>query len=636
MIDLNYLYCFSNLCDEEDEVTIFDYLSAQALVKVRNQNFSRYYEGVIAERICYAVDEINAPITSQDKFILLLNEMGGNVHDFIYALKAHQPNKTNVIDRLFYKLEPNSRIFSAFNELRSRGNLVFFEDVKSKGQNVQYEQASDEEYLFTKPLKMFGFRFLVDTLKDLQVFNLEDDKFTKLSDEQIVTLCLPLFEEPSLNVLKQELPMFSIECLENGFEKFKNIEKDEDYLLRMRTQLYKDEYNSYFVNLWYESYHFADGLINIDIDGYEYVDFGVEGSEIIPYSQYVLDMQQKMKIASKSKKQKDLNMVTRFNATKEQCDNFCQEIVGQEDAKNLIVDKLMSVSCGFYTKGKPIATFLLNGTTGVGKTQTAKSLAKYFFDDKIYTIDMTNFKHESDMSILTGSPPGYVGYNDKNAFIEYVKANPKCVILFDEIDKANPSVLPFMMRLLDEGKFSTAKGETIDVKNCVIIATTNQKANISTNSANRNLEELSAHSGERGSPFLKEFMGRFDEILDYEPLSNEDLKQILCQKLDKRIKEFEEQNVTGIRIGYGDELLDDIITFANSKVTGARALHSGIQQLFIRPLSRYILENKAYGANIVVKNKDYLLVDEEEISTKQKPKSSEKKATYENELNYFG
>ena len=634
MIDLNYLYCYSNLSDEEDEVILYDYLTVQALVKEREQNLSRYYEGVIAERICDVVDNSNsAIITGQDKFLLLFNKMGGNLHDFINSLSNRNIGQTNIIDKLFYALDPNSRIFSSFNELRARGNIAFFKDVQTSENKLNYQIVSDENYLFTKPLKMFGFDFFVNALKDVTIFDSNDFKQRTLNNEQIITLCIPLIEDLDINVLQESLPMFELDCLKNTYKNYLLKQKDDTYFTQFRTELYKEEYNAYFGKLWNDSNDIADGLINIDIDGFEDIDCYVDGSETVPYSQYVLEMQEKMKFKIEDKQDNDLK--PKFIATIEQCNQFCDDIIGHDIAKNVIVDKLMSVSCGFTSKEKPVATFLLNGPTGVGKTQTAKSLANNFLNGKIYTIDMTNFKHEADMSIFTGSPPGYVGYNDKNAFIEFIKANPNCVLLFDEIDKAAPSVLPFMMRLLDEGKFNSAKGEIIDVSNCIIIATTNQKANISVNSANKNLEELSAHSGERGSPFLNEFMGRFDEILDYESLTNEDLKEILIQKLDKRIKEFESQNVTGIKIAYGEDLLDEIIRYSNSKVTGARALNSGIQRFFIRPLSRFIIENKAYGANIVVESQDCLLVDNEEVIINSNSKKKEKKSTYENELNYF-
>lgn len=632
MIDLNYLYCFSRLNENEDDVSVFDYMTAQAFVRKEKQDFSRFYEGIFADRICECVDKSNIFLNDMDLFVLELEKNDIFLTDFLDALVECYPKKSNALDIMFYKWTPKSRIFSSFNELRARGNDAYFVDVKFGKEEKEYSEVAKPDFLFYQPAKIFGIEWLIEALRGLEL-NDENDDEAYLSDKQIVSLCLPFLNNVTFESLGSYFPNFDAEDVRTAWEEKDSKVNSESLnkLIKKRNALYKKYYNYSFANSWDASYNFADGLISIDENGYEEIDFEVDNAETIPYSDLFVN------VAKKQEKEEDLKVVkNRFAVTKEQCDNFKYEIVGQTEAKNLIVDKLVSVTCGFGSDEKPVATLLLNGPTGVGKTQTAKSIAKNFFGGKIYTIDMTNFKNSADMAILTGSAPGYIGYNDKNPFIEFVKENPRSVLLFDEIDKASPSVLPFMMRLLDEGKFTSAKGEVLDVSGCVIVATTNQTANVSQNSPNKNLEELSAHSGDSGSPFLKEFMGRFDEILNYSALTAEEMRMILKQKLDKRIKDFESQTVSGIKLGYGDQLIEDILVQANAKVTGARALNSSIQKLFIRPLSYYILNNKAYGANIVVESKTQLTVDDEKVELAPAKTAERKEKVHDNALIYFG
>ena len=631
MIDLNFLYTFATNNNEEKEVREDYYLKAQALVNESKQNFALYYEGVLSERIYKCVDNAHSELTSIDLFILLLDEFGFEVTDFLDAIKNYNFEQKNVVDKYFYDFAPNLRIFSAFNEIRIRNNWALFSDAKT-GEKLPQNVISNENFLFKHPIKFLGDGWLKDVFYSMLKEDAEDAFMT---DAKVATLLAPFYLKNSLYFDIDSLPTFiknNIHIVKDYCDEFRSKENLEN-AINKRNSLYVEIYNNYFSrNFWSYQDNFLDGLVSIDENGEAIYRYDVENAKMMSVQQVEKERQRIAKICTKNNKKNQ-----RFVVNKEQCEHFKSQIIGQDEAIENIVDKLISVSCGFYSNDKPIATLLLNGPTGVGKTQTAKSLANTFFDGKIYCVDMTNFKNEGDVSMLIGSSPGYVGYGDKNAFVEFIKSNPSCVLLFDEIDKASPSCLPFMMRLLDEGKFSTAKGETIDVSKCVIVATTNQTVNVSKNRANKNLEELSSKSGEKGSPFLKEFVGRFDSILNYNELSVEDLKGILRQKIDETIKNYNSKPESILSIDYGEKLLDDILLEANAIETGARALNKCVQDLFVRSITRYWVEHINDNiAEICVVDKNHLLVDGKEVVINNAKSETQKTKFKENDLVYFG
>ena len=635
MIDLNFLYCYSVNKRRDKEFSAVDYLQAQALIKEDAQNFANFYEGVISERILNCVDDAHSELTPIDLFILLLDKYGYTPMDFFEVLKINAPKEKNIVDKLFYSIAPDLRIFGAIREIRCRENYAFFSNAR-RDDTMPYELTSTEGYLFKAPLEKMGDEWLRNAFYSLA--NLEKKETEAMDDMRVATLCSTFYLTSSNLLSIDKLPKYidrNIVEVVNQLNEFRDKDKLEQ-AINIRNTLYANLFNEYFSkNFWDEQYNFLDGLVGINKNGKETYDIENESASMISYPQYKKDMVDNLNKTKKEEKRKS----SKFSINKSQCDDFRGMIVGQDEAVDLILDKLISVTCGFVNKERPIVSLLLNGPTGVGKTQTAKAMAETFFDDKLYTVDMTHFKSEADINMLIGSSAGYVGYDDKNAFIEFIKNNPKCVLLFDEIDKASPVCLPFMMRLLDEGKFTTAKGEVIDVSQCAIIATTNQKANISKDSANRNLEELSAHSGEIGSPFLKEFMGRFDNVLEYNELTTDNLRDILKQKLDETIENFEENSSNALILNYGEELIDDILNRANSKVTGARALNESIQDLFIRPITRFIINNpKVHEARICVLDKNKISVNDEivEIDNKKKQSMETAKKAYQENLVYFG
>lgn len=277
------------------------------------------------------------------------------------------------------------------------------------------------------------------------------------------------------------------------------------------------------------------------------------------------------------------------------------KIIGQEFAVAKVKNALISAGVGFRDENQPIASFLLTGPTGVGKTETAKAVASACFNDKIYVVDMSTYKSEIDVSRLLGGSPNYVGYNDKNGFCDFLKENPNSVILFDEIEKGHSGCLDLLMRILDEGEFINAKGETISLKNTVIFCTTNLSQNIKKTVGFGNVQSTEQKLTDDEMGLKKELIGRFTDVIEYKQLSNEACKQITKEKFLKSvIEKFEKNNAQGLKIEYTDEIVEEILKDANTNLLGARDLKKAIRKVFITPISEYIALNNCKNTTLVV------------------------------------
>ena len=273
-----------------------------------------------------------------------------------------------------------------------------------------------------------------------------------------------------------------------------------------------------------------------------------------------------------------------------------QYVFGQDEAVTKVMEKIMGSYVGFQSEKEPVATFLLTGPTGVGKTETAKAVANLCYNKNIFVVDMTTFKSDIDISRLLGGSPNYVGYGDPNAFCDFVSEHPKCVLLFDEIDKASKGCLDLLMRMIDEGEFINAKGNVVSLRDAVIMCTTNLTEYVQDKTSIVE-EKITNKDGLR-----KEIVGRFSEVIEYNPLTKEACKQIAKKFfLSSNIENFERRNQNKfLKLEYSDELLDKIIEDANFTLFGARDLKKAIQKNFISPVSKYIIKHNPQNQTLYV------------------------------------
>ncbi|MEA4815589.1 MAG: ATP-dependent chaperone ClpB [Lachnospiraceae bacterium] len=223
-----------------------------------------------------------------------------------------------------------------------------------------------------------------------------------------------------------------------------------------------------------------------------------------------------------------------------------KRVVGQDEAVSKISEAILRSRAGINNPNKPIGSFMFLGPTGVGKTELAKALAEYLFDDEknLIRIDMSEYMEKFSVSRLIGAPPGYVGYEEGGQLTEAVRRKPYSVILFDEIEKAHPDVFNILLQVLDDGRITDSKGRTVDFKNTIIILTSNlgstylldgiDKNGEITKEARQNIEDLLSKS------FRPEFLNRLDEIVFYKPLNKEAITTIvdlLMKELNSRLKE---------------------------------------------------------------------------------------------------
>ena len=280
-------------------------------------------------------------------------------------------------------------------------------------------------------------------------------------------------------------------------------------------------------------------------------------------------------------------------------DELHKRVVGQEQAIAAISDAVRRSRAGLNDPRKPIGSFIFLGTTGVGKTELAKALAEFLFnDDSMMTrIDMSEYQERHSVSRLVGAPPGYVGYDEGGQLTEAVRRKPYSVVLLDEIEKAHPDVFNILLQVLDDGRLTDNKGRTVDFRNTIIIMTSNMGSQV----IQENFAE--AFDGKRLSPeviertrrevidLLKqqlkpEFLNRIDEIVMFEPLTRRDIERIVDIQLGIVRKMLEEN---GIRLEYTDAARKWIANAGYDPLYGARPVKRTIQRYVVNDLSKRIL-----------------------------------------------
>jgi len=282
-------------------------------------------------------------------------------------------------------------------------------------------------------------------------------------------------------------------------------------------------------------------------------------------------------------------------------------VVGQEEAIEAISDAVRRSRAGLQDMKKPIGTFLFLGTTGVGKTELAKALAEYLFDDEnaLTRIDMSEYQERHSVSRLVGAPPGYVGYDEGGQLTEAVRRKPYSVILLDEIEKAHPDTFNILLQVLDEGRLTDNKGRLADFKNTIIIMTSNMGSAIiqeKFDNLKGNIEAAIESAKVEVLHLLKqtvrpEFINRIDEIVLFTPLSTADINKIVGLQLKSVTKMLAKQNIT---LDATPQAIDYLAQKGYDTQFGARPVKRVIQREVLNQLSKEILANKITTDSIIL------------------------------------
>ncbi|HWR99495.1 MAG TPA: ATP-dependent chaperone ClpB [Prolixibacteraceae bacterium] len=289
-----------------------------------------------------------------------------------------------------------------------------------------------------------------------------------------------------------------------------------------------------------------------------------------------------------------------------------KRVIGQEEAIAAVSDAVRRSRAGLQDEKRPIGSFIFLGTTGVGKTELAKALAEYLFDDEnlLTRIDMSEYQEKFSVTRLIGSPPGYVGYDEGGQLTEAVRRKPYSVLLFDEIEKAHPDVFNVLLQVLDDGRLTDNKGRTVNFKNTIIIMTSNLGSHLirerteRMTDTNRSeaMDQLQGELMELLKQTIRpEFLNRIDEVILFTPLNREEIRQIVRLQFELVALRLEK---SGYRAGITEKAIDWIAEAGFDPQFGARPVKRMMQKFLLNDLSKEILAGK------IEKEKE-LMVDEE-------------------------
>jgi ATP-dependent Clp protease ATP-binding subunit ClpB len=291
-------------------------------------------------------------------------------------------------------------------------------------------------------------------------------------------------------------------------------------------------------------------------------------------------------------------------------DRLRQRVIGQEEALSAVANAIRRARSGLQDPNRPIGSFIFLGPTGVGKTELAKALAAFLFDDEsaLIRIDMSEYQERHTVSRLIGAPPGYVGYEEGGQLTEAVRRRPYSVVLFDEIEKAHPEVFNALLQLLDDGRLTDGQGRTVDFKNTVLIMTSNigsahiqellEGSRKKTNShwADDNRELKSKVMDDLKGFFRPEFLNRIDEIVIFNALDEVLLKRIVEIQVGRMKKYLIEKKID---IVLTESAKEHIASAGFDPVYGARPLKRTIQNEILNPLAMRLLERSFSEGDII-------------------------------------
>ena len=276
-----------------------------------------------------------------------------------------------------------------------------------------------------------------------------------------------------------------------------------------------------------------------------------------------------------------------------------ERVVGQKDAVLAVARAVRRARSGLQDPNRPIGSFIFLGPTGVGKTELAKALAEFLFDDEQYMIrvDMSEYMEKHSVARLIGAPPGYVGYEEGGYLTESVRTHPYSVILFDEIEKAHPEVFNILLQILDDGRMTDGKGRTVDFKNTVLIMTSNIGSQIIKEFAGKDREKMATGITEMlQATFKPEFLNRIDETIIFNSLGKEEIKQIVDIQIGHLLKRLQERKISLNLTDGTREFLADV---GFDPVYGARPLKRAIQHYIEDELALKILSGEVADGDTV-------------------------------------
>jgi len=273
-------------------------------------------------------------------------------------------------------------------------------------------------------------------------------------------------------------------------------------------------------------------------------------------------------------------------------DNLRRRVVGQDEAINVVSNSVRRARAGLQDPNRPIGSFIFMGPTGVGKTELARTLAEFLFDDEnaMVRLDMSEYMERYSVSRLIGAPPGYVGYDEGGQLTEAVRRRPYSVVLFDEIEKAHTDVFNALLQILEDGRLTDGHGRTVDFKNTVIIMTSNVGSQWLQDLSNGNAQKIRDRMMDAlRAQFRPEFLNRIDEIIVFNKLGIEEVKQIVDIQVERLKQRLAAKKVDIVLSSEAREMLAEI---GFDPVYGARPIKRAIQRRVLDPLAMKVLEGE--------------------------------------------
>ncbi|MGY8933793.1 MAG: ATP-dependent chaperone ClpB [Flavobacteriales bacterium] len=600
------------------------------------------YKGEFEERLKAVIKEVT---TSDGKIVLFIDEIhtlvgaggGQGAMDAANILKpalargelrAIGATTLDEYQKYFEKDKALERRFQKVmvNEPDTESAISILRGIKEKYETHHKVRIKDEAIIASVALSQ---RYITNRFLP--------DKAIDLMDEAAAKIRMEINSKPEeLDVLDRKIMQLEIEI-----EAIKR-EKDETKLKVLRSDLanIKEERNSVHAK-WKSEKEIVDGIQNIktEIEAFKQEadiaerdgDFGkvaeLRYGKIKEAKEKLVNLETKLSenenetslikeevttedIAEVVAKWTGIPITKMLQSDREKLlkleDELHQRVVGQNEAIVAVSDAIRRSRAGLQDEKKPIGTFLFLGTTGVGKTELAKALAAYMFDDEnaMTRIDMSEYQERHSVSRLIGAPPGYVGYDEGGQLTEAVRRKPYSVVLLDEIEKAHPDTFNILLQVLDEGRLTDNKGRVADFKNTVIIMTSNMGSHIIQEKF-ENLKDIDTAMESAKVEVLgllkqsvrPEFLNRIDDIIMFTPLSKTEIKQIVILQLKGLTKMLAKQHIT---LDATEEAIDYIAKLGYDPQYGARPVKRVIQKEVLNKLSKDILSGEVTVDSIIL------------------------------------